>query len=193
MRKLLALVALSLLSTTACTPDQQHVATPSDVPVAVANSAPTAAQRGVVSSADPRASEAGAEILRQGGSASDAAMAMMLALTVVEPQSSGIGGGGFLLYHDVKSGQIGTIDGREKAPAAAKPKTAEGTLHKPAEKKPATAPAVEAKKDDKKPATGDKKSIKSANVSSTWSDDARKRGAPGLAASEVRPIGAGSR
>jgi translation initiation factor IF-2 len=58
------------------------------------------------------------------------------------------------------------------APLAAKPKTAEGTLHKPADKKPAAGATA-----DKKP--GDKKSIKSANVSSTWSDDAKKRGAPG--------------
>jgi translation initiation factor IF-2 len=65
------------------------------------------------------------------------------------------------------------IKAPEPAPAAAAPKAAEGTLHKPADKKPAT---TEAKKDDKK---GDKKSIKSANVSSTWSDDAKKRGAPG--------------
>jgi gamma-glutamyltranspeptidase / glutathione hydrolase len=83
----------------------------------------------VASSADPRVTEAGAEILRQGGSASDAAMAMMLALTVVEPQSSGIGGGGFLLHHDKASGTISTINGRETAPAAATPErflTADG-------------------------------------------------------------------
>ncbi|MET3134393.1 translation initiation factor IF-2 [Oxalobacteraceae bacterium GrIS 1.11] len=59
--------------------------------------------------------------------------------------------------------------------AAVKPKPPEGTLHKPADKKPGE------KKDDKKPAVADKKSIKSANVSSTWSDDAKKRGAPGAA------------
>ena len=76
---------------------------------------------GVVSSADPRATEAGQEILRAGGSAADAAMAMMLALSVVEPQSSGIGGGGFILYHDAKTGKLATLDGREKAPASAKP------------------------------------------------------------------------
>lgn len=76
---------------------------------------------GVVSSADPRASEAGREILRQGGSAADAAMAMMLALTVVEPQSSGIGGGGFLVHHDGNAMKIETIDGRETAPASANP------------------------------------------------------------------------
>ena len=83
---------------------------------------PTAAwTQGIVSAADPRAAEAGRDILREGGSAADAAMAMMLALTVVEPQSSGIGGGGFLLHHDAKQGIIQTIDGREKAPAAARP------------------------------------------------------------------------
>jgi gamma-glutamyltranspeptidase / glutathione hydrolase len=82
---------------------------------------PVFAAGGVVSSADPRATEAGQEMLRAGGSAADAAMAMMLALTVVEPQSSGIGGGGFILYHDAKTGKLATINGREKAPASAKP------------------------------------------------------------------------
>jgi gamma-glutamyltranspeptidase / glutathione hydrolase len=77
------------------------------------------AKGGVVSAADPRAAEAGREILRAGGSASDAAMAMMLVLTVVEPQSSGIGGGGFLLYHDSKANTLSTIDGREVAPSSA--------------------------------------------------------------------------
>jgi gamma-glutamyltranspeptidase/glutathione hydrolase len=75
---------------------------------------------GVTSSADPRVTEAGIEMLRQGGSAADAAMAMMLALTLVEPQSSGIGGGGFLLYQDSAKGVLTTINGRETAPAAAK-------------------------------------------------------------------------
>lgn len=79
---------------------------------------PALAEKGAVSAADPRAAEAGQLILRQGGSAADAALAMMLALTVVEPQSSGIGGGGFFVYHDAKRGQPATIDGRETAPAA---------------------------------------------------------------------------
>jgi len=74
---------------------------------------------GLVSAADPRAAAAGVAILRQGGSASDAAIAMMLALNVVEPQSSGIGGGGFMVHHDAKSGRTATFDGRETAPAAA--------------------------------------------------------------------------
>ena len=88
--------------------------------IALFVSFPASAAGGVVSSADPRATAAGQEILRAGGSAADAAMAMMLALTVVEPQSSGIGGGGFILYHDARTGKIATIDGREKAPASAR-------------------------------------------------------------------------
>ena len=75
---------------------------------------------GMVSAADPRAAEAGMAILRQGGSATDAAIAVMLALTVVEPQSSGIGGGGFYLHADA-AGLVETLDGRESAPAAATP------------------------------------------------------------------------
>jgi gamma-glutamyltranspeptidase / glutathione hydrolase len=77
-------------------------------------------EKGMVSAADPRAAEAGAEILRQGGSATDAALAILLALTVVEPQSSGIGGGGFLLV-DNGQGRVDTLDGRETAPMAAGP------------------------------------------------------------------------
>jgi len=93
--------------------------------------APIASAQGVVTSADPRASAAGQQILHQGGSATDAAMAMMLALTVVEPQSSGIGGGGFLVHHDGKTGKMDTIDGREKAPAAATPQRFLGADGKP--------------------------------------------------------------
>jgi gamma-glutamyltranspeptidase / glutathione hydrolase len=74
---------------------------------------------GVTTSADPRVTEAGMEMLRKGGSAADAAMAMMLALTVVEPQSSGIGGGGFLLYQNSETGILSTVNGRETAPAMA--------------------------------------------------------------------------
>ncbi|MYN08976.1 translation initiation factor IF-2 [Pseudoduganella aquatica] len=73
------------------------------------------------------------------------------------------------------------------APVPVKAKTAEGTLHKPADKKPATD-----KPGDKKPAVGDKKSIKSANVSSTWQDDAKKRGAPGGGAGKGRGGNTGS-
>ncbi|NUQ17670.1 MAG: gamma-glutamyltransferase [Sphingomonas sp.] len=73
---------------------------------------------GMVSAADPRAAAAGVEILHEGGSAADAAFATLLALNVVEPQSSGIGGGGYLVYSDRGAAPV-TFDGREKAPAAA--------------------------------------------------------------------------
>lgn len=79
-----------------------------------------AAPPGIVSAADPRAAAAGVEILRKGGSAVDAAIATMAALTVVEPQSSGIGGGGYLVYSDGGASPV-TFDGRETAPAAATP------------------------------------------------------------------------
>jgi gamma-glutamyltranspeptidase/glutathione hydrolase len=81
-----------------------------------------AAEPGMVSAADPRATAAGAEILRAGGSAADAAVAMMLALAVVEPGHSGLGGGGFLVYHDAAHHKTASYDGREAAPAAADPR-----------------------------------------------------------------------
>lgn len=92
----------------------------SAVPLAAKAPDPAPFDKGVVSAADPRAAEAGAEILRKGGNATDAALAVLLALTVVEPQSSGIGGGGFLVLDDGK-GHLMTLDGREKAPKAATP------------------------------------------------------------------------
>ncbi|SCW73404.1 gamma-glutamyltranspeptidase / glutathione hydrolase [Sphingobium faniae] len=84
-----------------------------------------------VSAADPRAAQAGQEILRKGGSATDAAIAMMLALNVVEPHNSGIGGGGFLMHHDGATGALESIDGRETAPAAARPDRFMGADGKP--------------------------------------------------------------
>ncbi len=77
--------------------------------------------KGMVSAADPRAAAAGRAILRAGGSAADAEVAMIFALSVVEPQSSGIGGGGYFVHYDARSGKVETIDGRETAPAAATP------------------------------------------------------------------------
>lgn len=86
---------------------------------------------GMVSAADPRAAAAGAEILRQGGSATDAAIATMLVLNVVEPQNSGIGGGSFMLHHDAATNALAGFDGREAAPAAADAKWFYGADGKP--------------------------------------------------------------
>ncbi|WP_171020199.1 gamma-glutamyltransferase, partial [Hydrogenophaga sp. 2FB] len=74
-------------------------------------------QRQAVAAANPLATEAGARILRAGGSAVDAAIAVQMVLTLVEPQSSGIGGGAFLLHYDGR--KVQAYDGRETAPAAA--------------------------------------------------------------------------
>jgi gamma-glutamyltranspeptidase/glutathione hydrolase len=74
---------------------------------------------GVVSVANPYGAEAGAQILQRGGNAIDAAVAIAYALNVVEPQSSGIGGGGFMMIHLAATGETLTIDTRERAPAGA--------------------------------------------------------------------------
>jgi len=75
----------------------------------------------MVAAANPLAARAGLQILRDGGSALDAAIAVQMALNVVEPQSSGIGGGAFLLHWDAAANAISAYDGRETAPAAARP------------------------------------------------------------------------
>ncbi len=78
------------------------------------------AARQMVVAAHPLAAAAGLEMLRDGGSAIDAAIAVQMVLTLVEPQSSGIGGGGFLLHYDPENGRIESYDGRETAPASAR-------------------------------------------------------------------------
>ena len=85
----------------------------------------------MVSSANPHASRAGAQMLKQGGSAIDAAIAAQLVLGLVEPQSSGIGGGAFTLYWDAENSKVTSFDGREKAPGKA-----DGTLFLDAAEQP---------------------------------------------------------
>ena len=74
-----------------------------------------------IASAHALATEAGLEILREGGNAFDAAVAVSSTLSVVEPISSGLGGGGFFLLHDAKTGKDVFVDARETAPASATP------------------------------------------------------------------------
>jgi len=88
------------------------------------------ANRHMVAAAHPDAVAAGLEMLRRGGSAADAAIAVQLVLNLVEPQSSGIGGGAFLLFHDAQKNRTVAFDGRETAPIAATPDmflTSDGT------------------------------------------------------------------
>ena len=79
------------------------------------------AERHMIAAANPLAAQAGLDILRQGGSAVDAAIAAQMVLNLVEPQSSGIGGGGFMLTSSAADGTVRAYDGRETAPAAATP------------------------------------------------------------------------
>ena len=77
--------------------------------------------KSIVVTSNPYASKAAAEILRNGGSAVDAAITAQFVLTLTQPQSTGIGGGAFMLYWDQSSGKLYALDGREKAPASASP------------------------------------------------------------------------
>jgi gamma-glutamyltranspeptidase/glutathione hydrolase len=75
----------------------------------------------MISAAHPLAVQAGADVLRAGGTAADAMVAAQAMLGLVEPQSSGLGGGGFLVYYDADLGEVFTLDGRETAPMDATP------------------------------------------------------------------------
>ena len=79
-------------------------------------------QTWMVVAANPHAVQAGANILDTGGTAADALVAVQTVLGLVEPQSSGMGGGAFLVWYDAASGELTTIDGRETAPLAATPR-----------------------------------------------------------------------
>ena len=88
-------------------------------PTSAAFVQPLRSKRAMVVSAHPLASQAGLEILRKGGNAIDAAVATTFAISVVEPLSAGIGGGGFLLLHSAKTGEMRALDFRERAPLKA--------------------------------------------------------------------------
>ena len=82
---------------------------------------PTTANDWMIAAANPLAVEAGTEVLRDGGTAADAMVAVQAVLGLVEPQSSGLGGGAFLVWYDASSGEITSLDGRETAPLAVTP------------------------------------------------------------------------
>src|SRR5690606_34346283 len=99
--------------------------TPSPAPPEPVAPAPAAAMdmaRGpFVAAANPLAAEAGMAVLRDGGSAVDAAVAVQAVLGLVEPQSSGLGGGAFMMVYEATTGEVTAYDGRETAPAGATP------------------------------------------------------------------------
>ncbi|WP_299958426.1 gamma-glutamyltransferase [uncultured Roseobacter sp.] len=83
---------------------------------------PVTAENWMVAAANPWAVKAGADVLAKGGTAADALVAVQAMLGLVEPQSSGLGGGAFLVYFDAETGTLTTLDGRETAPLAATPR-----------------------------------------------------------------------
>src|SRR5450755_2857357 len=92
------------------------------LPIALpAGAAEPAAKHHMIAAANPFAAEAGRQMMRAGGSAVDAAIAAQLVLTLVEPESSGIGGGDFMMVYDPKTKRVVSFDGRETAPATATP------------------------------------------------------------------------
>lgn len=82
---------------------------------------PVTSENWMLAAANPLAVEAGADVLRAGGTAADAMVAVQAVLGLVEPQSSGLGGGAFLVWYDAATGEITTLDGRETAPLAVTP------------------------------------------------------------------------
>jgi gamma-glutamyltranspeptidase/glutathione hydrolase len=105
-------------------------ARPAQAGTQVATGSPATGEAGV-GAANPLAVEAGLAILKAGGTAADAAVAVQAALGLVEPQSSGLGGGAFLVYYDAKSGKVTVFDGRETAPSGATPDMFMGADGKP--------------------------------------------------------------
>ena len=93
-----------------------------DALTAKAKGRPVEASNWMVAAANPWAADAGAAILAQGGTAADALVAVQAVLGLVEPQSSGLGGGAFLVYYDAATQTLTTLDGRETAPLAATPR-----------------------------------------------------------------------
>lgn len=119
---LLAALSLSALHSPAEAKAKPHHKAAATAPVA---------SKGMVAAANPLAVEAGLNVLRRGGSAVDAAVAVQAALGLVEPQSSGLGGGSFMTYYDAKTRKVVAFNGREKAPMGASPDMFMGPDGKP--------------------------------------------------------------
>jgi len=115
--KFLSILALgSILSLSACKNIQSDTIAPE-----FSISKTESKSNGMVAAANPFATQAGVEILKAGGSAVDAAIAVQAVLGLVEPQSSGLGGGAFMLVYDPKTAKVWDYNGRETAPAGVTP------------------------------------------------------------------------
>lgn len=112
-------LALALVIAGCAQPPAAPAASTTEAQVTQPDSEKAWTKGAMVAAADPRAVEAGLEILREGGNAIDAAIAVHAVLGLVEPQSSGIGGGAFLVYYDHAKDTVTVFDGRETAPASA--------------------------------------------------------------------------
>ncbi len=125
LRPLTLAAALAGLLSTAMHPDFAHAqATLAPAPEGATGRTQKAlgyATQHMVAAANPLAAEAGRQMLRAGGTAADAAVAVQFVLNLVEPQSSGIGGGAFIVHWSAANRKVTTLDGRETAPAAARP------------------------------------------------------------------------
>jgi gamma-glutamyltranspeptidase/glutathione hydrolase len=118
-RRALPAVALTALLTASSV---QAKVPPAAVPAAVSPDGKSGtAPHAMVAAANPMAVEAGLKVLKAGGSAVDAAVAVQAVLGLVEPQSSGLGGGSFMVYYDAKTRKVTAYNGRETAPAGATP------------------------------------------------------------------------
>src|SRR5438128_8134334 len=106
LKQLACAFALATLSSCATLPSQRSTQT-------------VQAGEPFVIAANPLAAQAGLNVLKRGGSAVDAAIAVQAMLSLVEPQSSGVGGGAFMTYYDGRTGKVVVLDGREVAPAQA--------------------------------------------------------------------------
>ncbi|MGI9275336.1 MAG: gamma-glutamyltransferase [Endozoicomonas sp.] len=120
MLKTVSLACLLIISTNVLATDTSEEVAPEEATGTQVKSLLNSSRHMVVA-ANPLAADAGNRILQKGGSAADAAITVQLILNLVEPQSSGIGGGAFTLYYDSKARKLITLDGRETAPAAATP------------------------------------------------------------------------
>lgn len=115
------LISAALVSTPALATSQVADSVAPEVASGTSSKTSVSAKDYMVAAANPLAAKAGYEVLKAGGSAADALVAVQVMLGLVEPQSSGLGGGAFLVYYDAKTKQVTTFDGRETAPLAATP------------------------------------------------------------------------